>query len=165
MSLINFCHNYALKILPGGIVLIGGLSKSGKTTLANDLRDAILQRGLTSYTISIDRWIRSVELRMPGVLGRYDLSTIRNVITNHSNKRTQNLNLPQYDKMQQCTIDTNEYILINPTDILIVEGVLALTLENHITKVDRLYVTVDELIRKQRVINEYLSRGKVLKRL
>ena len=160
--LINFCREYALLLTSGGIVLIGGLSRSGKTTLANNLRQVVLERGLNAWTLSIDMWLRNIDSRLPGVLGRYDLSIMRDVISFHYTKErgSYNLQLPLYDKLQQRSISTDQSILIHPTDILIIEGTVALTLATNLNNINRLYVAVDELLRKQRVINEYLSRGK-----
>ena len=164
LSLINFCRDYSLLLTSGEIVLIGGLSRSGKTTLANNLRQAVFERGLNAWTISIDRWLKNVDSRSPGVLGRYDLSIIRDVISYHYSKEKvpKNLQLPYYDKVQQQSIHSDHSILIHPTDILIIEGTVALTLATNLKNIKRLYVEVDELLRKQRVINEYLSRGKSL---
>lgn len=164
LSLINFCREYSLLLTSGEIVLIGGLSRSGKTTLANNLRQAVFERGLNAWTISIDRWLKNVDSRSPGVLGRYDLSIIRDVISYHYSKEKvpKNLQLPYYDKVQQQSIHSDHSILIHPTDILIIEGTVALTLATNLKNIKRLYVEVDELLRKQRVINEYLSRGKSL---
>jgi uridine kinase len=164
LSLINFCREYSLLLTSGEIVLIGGLSRSGKTTLANNLRQAVFERGLNAWTISIDRWLKNVDSRSPGVLGRYDLSIIRDVISYHYSKEKvpKNLQLPYYDKVQQKSIHSDHSILIHPTDILIIEGTVALTLATNLKNIKRLYVEADELLRKQRVINEYLSRGKRL---
>ena len=162
--LINFCREYALLLTSGGIVLIGGLSRSGKTTLANNLRQVVLERGLNAWTLSIDMWLRNIDSRLPGVLGRYDLSIMRDVISFHYSKEKdpQNLQLPYYDKLQQRSIHSDQSILIHSTDILIIEGTVALTLATNLNDINRLYLAVDELLRKQRVINEYLSRGKSL---
>jgi uridine kinase len=162
LNLATYCRGFALRMAPGDIVLIGGLSRSGKTTLANNLRLAVLERGCNVWTLSLDRWLRDVDSRLPGVLGRYDLSIIRGVIAQHSmgERESQCLQLPQYHKLQQRTFFTGESILIQPQDILIVEGTVALTLATNLDHIHRLFVAIDESVRKGLVIDEYLSRGK-----
>jgi pantothenate kinase len=73
---------------------------------------------------------------------------------------TQILELPEYHKLQQSTIKTGESIVIQPKDILIVEGTIALTLAREVKKIHRFFIEIDETVRRSRVIEEYLKRGK-----
>ena len=41
-------------------VLLSGPPGCGKTTLANNLRLAVLERGCNAWTLSLDRWLRDV---------------------------------------------------------------------------------------------------------
>ena len=61
----------------GDIVLIGGFSRSGKTTFAEHLRLAFVRRGLNTWNIPLDSWLKDVDVRTPSVMGRYDLVAIR----------------------------------------------------------------------------------------
>lgn len=160
--LLTYCQEFASRMAPGDIVLIGGLSRSGKSTLANNLRLAVLKRGCRVWVLSLDRWLKDFNCRLPGVLGRYDLTIMQEVIARHSTgvKGSQNLRLPEYHKLQRRTVITSESILIQSTDILIIEGTVALTLAPNIGHIHRVFVEIDEVVRKQRVIDEYLSRGK-----
>jgi cupin fold WbuC family metalloprotein len=162
LNLRTYCRELALLIEPGDIVLIGGLSRSGKTIFARNLKLAILERGCNAWNLSLDRWLIDLDYRQPGVLGRYDLSIIQDVISKHfsGDFEEQILQLPDYNKLEQRTFLTDESILILPSDILIIEGTVSLTLAQKSSHVHRIFIHIDESIRKQRVITEYLSRGK-----
>lgn len=159
--LLAYCRSFALLLRRGDVVLVGGLSRSGKTTFANSLRWALFERGVRAWTLSLDRWLKDAKSRSPGVLGRYDLSAVRDIIVRRASDRTpQELQLPEYDKLQQRAIFTGESALIQPEDILIIEGTVALKLAPSLGRVHRFFVGIDEPERRRRVINEYLLRGK-----
>ena len=162
LNLRTYCRELALLIEPGDLVLIGGLSRSGKTNFARNLKSAVLERGCNVWNLSLDRWLIDLDYRQPGVLGRYDLSIIQEVISKHLSGEfeEQVLQLPDYHKLEQRTFLTDESILILPSDILIIEGTVSLTLAQKSSHVHRIFIHIDESIRKQRVITEYLSRGK-----
>lgn len=158
----SYCRALASGLRPGNIVLIGGLSRSGKTTFANCLRSAVLEQGCNAWTLSLDRWLKDIDFRLPGVLGRYDLSIIHGVVACHTlcPEKSQTLRLPEYDKLQQKTFFSGKSILIQSEDILIIEGTVGLTLPLNQCHVLRFFVDIDESERKRRVIGEYLMRGK-----
>jgi uridine kinase len=157
-----FFDSHASEFNYGDIVLIGGFSRSGKTTFAEHLRLASLRRGIRAWTISIDRWLKDLDCRTPGVMGRYDLSKIRDILSLRQAKHAKEicLALPEYNKYTQRKEFTGESILIYPQDILIVEGTIALTLAAHAIRARCFYLEIDESIRRLRVIDEYISRGK-----
>lgn len=162
LYLLSYCRGLASRFEPGDIVLIGGLSRSGKTTFADDLRLAVLERGGNAWTLSLDRWLRDVDRRLPGVMGRYDLSVMQEVTDRHTlgSNSPLKLELPEYQKLEQRAFFKGDSILIHPEDVLIIEGTIALTLGWNCDRVHRFFVDIDEFIRKQRVIREYLSRGR-----
>jgi uridine kinase len=158
----SFYDSLAEKFRSGDVVLIGGLSKSGKTTLSEHLRKACLRKNLTSLTLSIDRWLNDLDSRSPGVMGRYDLTEIRKVLSLRSSSIINEifLELPEYDKYTQKKSFNGQSVLIYPKDVLIVEGTIALTLAGSIERLHCFYIEINEALRRQRVIDEYLSRGR-----
>jgi len=58
-------------------------------------------------------------------------------------------------------VDAVETVALAATDVILIEGVVALALETPATApTHRFYVDIDEQIRKQRILNEYRLRGK-----
>src|SRR5207249_3615452 len=52
--LLSYCSQFAKDIGAGAIVLIGGQGRSGKSTFANVLRDAIRATGMGALVLSAD---------------------------------------------------------------------------------------------------------------
>lgn len=58
------------------LILIAGPSSSGKTTFSNRLRIALMSRGITPYTISMDDYYIDRDKILPGPDGKLDLEDI-----------------------------------------------------------------------------------------
>jgi uridine kinase len=156
----DYCERIATTINAGEIILIGGFSRSGKTTFSSMLASSLKSAKKNHCILSLDSWLRDKDDRTDGVMGRYDLSKIINLIQNLREKKKKiTLEIPEYDKLMQkknykgCVVD------ISPNDILIIEGVVALTLSDVVPNAKNYYIEIDEKLRKLRVIDEYLSRG------
>ena len=156
----DYCERIATTINAGEIILIGGFSRSGKTTFGSMLASSLKNAKKNHCILSLDSWLRDKKDRSDGVMGRYDLSIVVNLIQNLQEKKKKIiLEIPEYDKLMQkknykgCIVD------ISPNDILIIEGVVALTLSDVAPNAKKYYIEVDEKLRKLRVIDEYLSRG------
>ena len=143
----------------GGIIALGGTAHSGKSTLASALRWAAAKSGRSAVGLSLDRWILSKEDRGEGVLGRYDMAAIRQVLQAISERREAvTLNLPNYDRFTRQRIENADEITIQPRDIVIVDGVIALNAVEGIpcTKIS---VQSDEDLRRARFVSHYALRG------
>lgn len=157
-----FCDGLAAQMRPGDLVLIGGQARSGKSTFASVLRDALQSSGLTAHVLSLDRWLKDDALRTPGVLGRYDMPAIGALLASLQNRAgdARTLALPGYHKLKRQRIDSVDTVRIAPSDVVILEGTVALALmpdagrETH-----RFHVEIDENTRRQRILNEYRLRG------
>ena len=70
------------------------------------------------------------------------------------------IQLPIYQKKYRLSIPNVESVEVLPTDIIIFEGVIALSLDKDSKAVSHKFsVYVDEKTRRQRFISEYLRRG------
>lgn len=157
----DYCEKIAKTIHAGEIILIGGFSKSGKTTFGSMLASSLKNAQKNHCVLSLDSWLRDKDDRSSGVMGRYDLSVVINLIKDLKQKKKKiTLEIPEYDKLKQKKIYKGCVVDIFPNDILIIEGVLALTLSDVAPNAKRYYIEIEESLRKLRVINEYLSRGK-----
>lgn len=159
----DFCKKISANIFPGEIILVGGFSRSGKTTFTSLLDSSLKAAGKNCCTLSLDSWLRNKDDRGEGVMGRYDLSVILDLIKalKETNEKI-TLEVPKYDKLTQKIFYTGATVDIHPNNILIIEGVVALTLSEFISGSKNYYIQIDENLRKSRVIDEYLSRGKTI---
>ena len=146
---------------PGALVMIGGQSRSGKSTFANILKLALLGLGRQSHVISTDRWILSEADRGDGVLARHAMTELNEALTSLQSMTTQlkQIPLPRYLKHQRLHQKNAEQFEMQPEDIVIVEGVVALATDAAKDANKRFYVDTDEAERRARVINEYCLRG------
>ena len=148
-------------VQPGDVILIGGNSRSGKSTFASVVRDLLLERGIKGRVLTTDRWLLSEGDRGPGVLQRHDLNKLRSLFAKIYDpiKRPKQINLPFYKKGPREHVPNAEVVSLSPQDVLIFEGVVALCLETNKEREHRFYVEIDEKERKKRIISEYCIRG------
>jgi histidinol-phosphate phosphatase family protein len=160
-SLSALCDEIAASVSPGQLVFIGGLSRSGKTTLANGLRIALQGRGQRAIVLGADRWLLSEGDRGPGVFGRYDLAAMtRRVATLADRRQLVEMNLPIYDRFGRRHSDVIEPLIVGRDDVVIFEGTVALKVASELHSQHHLYfVQTDEARRRSRILREYRLRG------
>ncbi|TWB24595.1 D,D-heptose 1,7-bisphosphate phosphatase [Nitrospirillum amazonense] len=149
----------AAGIGPGDVVLVGGLARAGKSLLAQCLSLRLGQRGHRALVLGLDSWLKSHDQRGAGVLGRYDLAAAGQALAAVANRGTA-ITPPRYDVLTQTSHPGREDVVLGPDDILIVEGVPALTQPAwRVLATRRLYVATDEAGRRARFHAEYRRRG------
>ncbi|MFZ4854803.1 MAG: HAD-IIIA family hydrolase [Desulfuromonadaceae bacterium] len=148
-------------IVPGDLVFIGGQSRSGKSSFASAMRDVLQMQGMKCIIISTDFWLLNEEHRGEGVLNRHDVTALQNIIFSMGNreKRPVRLSLPGYLKTNRTQVQNVRSLETGSEDVIIFEGVVALYFAQMFNAHRCFFVTVEECVRKQRVINEYLLRG------
>jgi histidinol-phosphate phosphatase family protein len=152
----------ALSAESSRIILVGGLSRSGKSTVANVLIEIFLMMGKIAHVLPLDGWLKPACDRQEGggVLNRYCMDTIAfNAELVRSSSCRVNIKYAQYDrKIKQ--IQSYKDVSIGPDDIVIFEGVPAL-LDDRLLGIanSSIFVGVDDHIRLQRLRNEYSWRG------
>jgi uridine kinase len=156
------CQQWAQPITGGDLVLIGGLSRSGKSTLAHCLQESLQQRGIRSHIVSLDGWLKEPEKRGPSVIERYDLDALNRLIEtlDHQNVSC-TLSIPRYSK-RELQSKWAEELTIASNEVVILEGTIALSLNlAHVrAKVHHWHVDIDEAQRKERLLSEYRIRGR-----
>jgi uridine kinase len=159
---LSYCKQLADGLDAGAIVLIGGKARSGKSTFAGVLRDALLARGQHAVVVSIDRWLRDEVKREPGVMGRYDIAELQALVERLQDRERGPLRLalPGYHKLNRKQISAVESLSLTGTDVVLLEGTIALGLKlSNTTEVHRYHIEMDERLRMSRVLREYRLRG------
>ena len=159
--LLKQCESWSQNIAPGDLVFIGGLSRSGKSTFAHCLQEALQLRGLRAHTLSADGWLKAPEFRGENVIERYDMNTLNQLAQTLVNRKQDlTLQVPTYSKQ---VLKANHSIekVIGPQDIVIIEGTIALMLiaAQEQKTAHSWYVQMDEAKRKKRLLAEYALRG------
>lgn len=152
----------AAALAPGDLVLVGGQSRSGKSTVAAALREAIAARGGSAFVVTADRFLRDAADRGPGVLGRFDMAALQSVADALADphRRPSALVLDGYDKRTRTRVPAMDSIATSPADVAVLEGVPVLALTSPAcSRVHRIHVAIDEEQRRRRVLHEYRVRG------
>ena len=90
------------------LILIAGPSSSGKTTFSNRLRIALMSRGITPYTISMDDYYIDRDKILPGPDGKLDLEDINTLDIELFNEHMYKLingeevDVPRFDFTKTC---------------------------------------------------------------
>jgi len=164
-ELLKQCKEWVLPVIPGEVIVIGGLSRSGKSIFASALKEALMERGITTHTLALDGWLKPVDLREPGVLGRYDVQAIKALFKACINRHEpMTLAVPIYDKKARAAQVIKQSLTIGVQDVIIIEGVVGAALAPAVqgAGVHTWFVEIDELVRKERVLREYALRAKTL---
>ncbi|QWE25003.1 HAD-IIIA family hydrolase [Polynucleobacter sp. AP-Elch-400A-B2] len=141
---------------------IGGLSRSGKSTVANTIKRELRIRDIQCHVISLDRWLLAEKDRGAGVWERYDwmgiLMTFKK-INALGPDQVITLNLPNYSKIHKRPLVSPECVKISGGDVVLWEGVIANKIASKLGLEFSIYIEVEEVKRRQRIMREYLRRG------
>ena len=140
-----------------GLVLIGGCSRSGKSTLAEGFQSSLIQRGVDSLLIPADCWLLPASELQAGskVLERYRVNELSNSVM--ALLRGESAYVAAYDpKTRECAGDLLTFKPPNSPFIIVVEGVITLALEK-LRKISalKLFVECGDCTRLKRLISFY----------
>lgn len=145
------------------LILIGGLARSGKSFVAQVLKEFLHTLGFVSHVISLDGWLKPINERNEGigVTNRYDMAKVSAIISSvvHSGAREIIIE-PLYDRITKVAGQLNIEHSIGAKDIIIVEGVPALLLNDlmNLPVTDKVYVDIPPSVRTERLTKEYAWR-------
>jgi histidinol-phosphate phosphatase family protein len=149
----------AATVAPGSLLLVGGLARSGKTTVAAALRRLLAARGVSSRIIHVDSWIRSHAERADGLLGRYDMDALGTGLAGWLNGSDAVFDEPVYDRLSRES-RTGRQVRIGSEDVVILEGVPSfLPAWSTDRAVVRIWTQCDAGARDARVEDDLVSRG------
>lgn len=151
------------------VFAIGGLARSGKSELASVLAGVAQSRGLQAHVIALDGWIKPWDRRgaeSAALEERFDLDGAQQWILELKRRRATltpgsrvDVEIPVYDRMARRPRSERVTKSIGLEDVLIFEGVVALEMPV-LGSVHRVWVEVDESVRKERFAREYAWRGR-----
>ena len=157
----NKAKKYIDKIVERKLILIGGLARSGKTTWSQIIKET-LEANTTKniHKIRLDSWLTPQnEGKKSDVLKRYDMQSINAFVKTINQKKNKFIvNLPIYDRIKREHSSKTINHIIEPQDIVILEGVPALYIENNTTDDFSFFVECDESLRKDRMQADYKWR-------
>jgi len=141
-------------------VLIGGCSRSGKTTLCRRIREDLYNRRIESSLINLDNWLIDINDRTGNetVRERYNYESITEDI--EKVKKGHTIHPPLYDPQTRsiiCKSSPNPIIIKNGY-IGIVDGAIALDIEELRNIADfKIFVSVEDNLRRDRLMKFYLE--------
>ena len=130
---MNIKKKYWENINKSKIILIGGLPRSGKSTLAQILKELIIESGKSAKIISTDNWLIDKNKRLIGMSfsEKLNLKFIQKFIQKIIKiKNKYKFKYQVYNKIN--SLKNSQYIeqTLYPSDVLIIEGISTLMLEN-----------------------------------
>lgn len=146
-------------------ILVGGCSRTGKTVFVSKVMKTFMTLGIHVAVMNLDAWLVSVDKRRNDstVLERYEVDSIISSFNNlQQGKR---IYPPVYDVVsRRRAAETGVDSIIITQGILIVEGVIALAIEDLVKNAAlRIYTEVPDALRRERLV-EFYSRVKGLNR-
>lgn len=142
------------------IIFLGGQSRAGKTNYASIVKYALKSLGIDSLIVSLDGWLKSESDRGPGVEGRYDLQGIANFLS-FIKEFEGKIRIPLYNKLNKKIALSDHDYKVSRDSVVIIEGTIALNFVDLIPEELKrsIYLDVDETLRRNRFLREYLLRG------
>jgi histidinol-phosphate phosphatase family protein len=115
---------------PGEDWFIGGLARSGKSTLAAMLLRELRQRGQNAVVVHLDSWIRPENERALGAFGRFDMELLVDAVGRAAGRQdaSVDLELPAYPRGFRRSASSPLRLPLPRSATVIWEGVVALEL-------------------------------------
>lgn len=145
------------------LVLIGGCSRTGKSTLAERLKEKLRKNNLSVLVVNIDAWLIGIDQRKPEttVLERYDINMISTAIEKLIQGRE--VRPPVYNVVSRKRIN-GRYgkPLFLSSGIFIVEGVVGLAIPDLLSKSSlNIFTETTDLLRLERMMDFYKNVKKL----
>lgn len=144
------------------LILIGGLSRSGKSTLSKNFKKKMLERSINCNIICLDNWIVDIDKRtnQETVRERFAYSSLTSSISNHLQGK--DIRTSKYNPITRKKSDSKYVVNSIDNGIIIVEGVIALDVSK-LRKMSSLniFVETSEVVRKKR-FHEFHTNFKML---
>jgi len=144
---------------PRFLLLIGGCSRSGKSTLSNVLQQKFSELGISAIVVNLDNWLLGIEERTgkETVRERYKYAQIVEALRGLMTGKE--VHPPVYDpKTRRIVQKRGKNTLFLDSGVCIVDGVVALDIPELRTLSDfNIYTAVPDEIRRERLMDFYLN--------
>lgn len=145
------------------LFLIGGLSRSGKSTFAGVLKERLTKVRGRTHLIHLDMWLKERSSRTEDnhIIDRYCIELIQHELIEPLSKGLSfDLQIKTYNRESGVSVVTNKVLNISPKDQIIIEGIPALLLKDLISLQSyKIYVNINEELRQQRIRKDYGQMG------
>ena len=138
------------------VVVVGGLSRSGKSTLTSVIRKYLEHSGIKVKILKLDNWLlpEDQQTHDMDVRNRYQYDAVKKDIKALLNKEIVTMN--EYDPKNRSVKKNADFISISSSEVLLIDGVIALDHEFLRGIADVSFFTyVPEEVRKQRFYSFY----------
>jgi D,D-heptose 1,7-bisphosphate phosphatase len=142
------------------VISIGGLSRSGKSTIAGIMSIVLKDKGVRSTILGLDNWLVDLNNRQTwmGVRDRYEYDRIENDI--RSFLAGNEIHVQKYDAETRQKNKQAENFKLENYEAVIVDGVVALDIP-YLREISdlKIYAYTDEELRKKRFFDFYRYKG------
>jgi len=139
------------------LLLIGGTSRSGKTTLANHISSQLNTQDINNIIVSLDLWLIDIDKRKENsvVIERYETKAIINAVDHILIGHV--IFPPIYNPItRKRTSETGDQGLCIDAGVAIIDGVIALAIPELLSKADMsIFVDIEDKLRQERLTDFY----------
>lgn len=159
-SLYEYIKRLDLQSKKGpSLILIGGCSRTGKSTLAYKLSEQIKSWGIESNILSLDSWLISIDKRKKDstVMDRYDCNSI--VISIKTLLKGNRIFPPVYNVVSRRRLAEKSKIpIVARSGVVIIDGVNSLALKELLKiAILKIFTTIPDEIRLERLMDFYVN--------
>lgn len=141
------------------LILIGGNSGSGKSTVAASLKKKFSESGIHSTLVHLDHWIKPASMREDNenVFSRFRMEQLEEDLQSFWDGEI--ISVPQYDRRTRAHKGHVVYGK-GKSELIIVEGVPALACNSLLPHADlRIFCDINEDLYKERFFARYIWKG------
>jgi len=142
------------------VINIGGNTCSGKTIFANYITKKFEKQGQNVLRVNLNDWILSKEKRENehNVYDRFQINKLQDDLLNLFNKKE--VEVKKYNSLSRRTSERSSLYNLNDEDIIIIEGIVALSTERLRNIADmKIFCNVDSKVFNKRLLNLYRWKG------
>lgn len=142
------------------IILIGGLSRSGKSTFSGVLQIALARQNIETLVFPMDNFIVDIRERTAEMTVRERFQEEKITKAVKALLKTGRCKVPVYDSLTRQVLKETATFELPGDEVLIIEGVTALFLSAlRSQSAASLYIEIDEEKRKERFFSLYTAKG------